>query len=378
MSNNMTAHSQYSNRPADERFDSLTAMHAAAVLDRARSGEKSITFGDVAIVAGDTGVRLASAKGEAEFTHWSFGQFCREVGAPAAYLRELPAPIVADALNHGRERIAGQTSKLLIKVPETGRPIVRQFSTDKYGRLWDADAIKAIADRFGDGMTSAADSRTGVKGEWQAPATWDGKPAGQYRGDRDMFIVRIDGGSIVGDPRGWGGGGNGRLNRGLMITNSEVGRRSFAVDQVLFDFICGNHIFWGAAMGEQYRRRHVGADVLADALGELDRIAADWSDRPASADEDLITRLAQRRIADDLPEVIATVRRIAPELPKGTITDAIEATTNHDATLDPYSFWGMANGLTRISQAGGHQDDRRTIDLLAASVLRAGRQLVTV
>ena len=35
-------------------------------------------------------------------THWSFGQLASLVGAPAAYLRQLPAPLAGINLQYGR------------------------------------------------------------------------------------------------------------------------------------------------------------------------------------------------------------------------------------------------------------------------------------
>jgi hypothetical protein len=34
-------------------------------------------------------------------THWSFGQMCSLIGAPAGYLRQLPAPLAGINLQHG-------------------------------------------------------------------------------------------------------------------------------------------------------------------------------------------------------------------------------------------------------------------------------------
>jgi hypothetical protein len=34
-------------------------------------------------------------------THWSFGQFASLIGAPASYLRQLPAPLAGINLQHG-------------------------------------------------------------------------------------------------------------------------------------------------------------------------------------------------------------------------------------------------------------------------------------
>jgi hypothetical protein len=298
MSTNITtASSEYASRPKDERFDSYRSFVAAAVYDRDHSAEKVYNLRDLRAVAVpaprpepgpnsgsgqlsplDTrpeSLMLESPRGRAKFTHWSFGQLVRSITPPGArgvanYLRSLPASIAADAMNHGlrdADHTAGQRANLLVKA-NGGVPIIRAATSDTYGRAWDAD-LHSVGERyFGDGCRSS-------QGEWQSPPTWDGQPAGQYRGDRDSFVIRIDGGSIVGDPRGFGaiGGGGGQLNRAIMVRNSEVGASSISLDLILFDKICGNHILWGAVIDSTFKRRHVGSDVAAKAITEILRIA---------------------------------------------------------------------------------------------------------
>ena len=255
---------EYARRPKDERHETFAGWLATAQHDREHSREVMYNLRDLRAVPvegytpgfadGSPGLDVAnraparvvleSPKGRAEFTHWSFGQLCQSIKAPAAYLRTLPAALAAQAMTHGLQdaiHTEGKRANILIKA-NGGSPIVRAATTDTYGRAWDAQLGAPLMRHFGDGC------RASEGGTWQSPKTWSGEGAGQYRGDRDSFLIRIDGGSIVDDPRGFSGGGNGRLNRGLLVRNSEVGHCSIQLELVLMDFICGNHLLWGAVL----------------------------------------------------------------------------------------------------------------------------------
>lgn len=376
MSTNITtASSQYAQRPADERYASLGTLIQAAEHDRDHSAERTYNLRDLRAVAVDAAqptVQLESPKGRAAFTHWSFGQLSRTLGAPAAYLRSLPPAIAADAINYGLRDAAhteGKRANLLIKA-NGGTPIVRAATSDTYGRVWDAELYGVLGRYFGDETKSS-------QGDWQSPPTWSGEAAGSYRGDRDSFVIRIDGGSIVGDPRGFGGGGNGRLNRGILVRNSEVGHCSITLECILFDFICGNHILWGAVIDRTFRRRHVGSNITQKTIGEILQIARRYNARSASEDERIIKTLATSEIAHTREAVIDELKKLGYS--KDDATQAYDTCEREDASLNPRSYWGVAAGTTRISQASGYQDDRLELDQLAAAVLAKGRrQLVTV
>jgi hypothetical protein len=385
--NQQAASSQYAYRPKDERFSSLAALVSAAEYDRDHSVERTYNLRDlraVEVPAADlapsapgtatplrTTIQLESPKGRAAFTHWSFGQLARTIGAPAAYLRDLPPAIAADAINYGlrdADHTAGKRANLLVRA-NGGTPIVRAATSDTYGRVWDAELYSVLGRYFGDGARSS-------QGEWQSPPTWSGENAGQYRGDRDSFVIRIDGGSIVGDPRGFSGGGNGRLNRGILVRNSEVGHCSITLECILFDFICGNHILWGAVIDRTFRRRHVGTEITQKTLSEILQIARRYNSRSASEDEAIIKTLTQHEIAHTKEAVIDELKKLGYSVKQAT--EAYDTCEAKDPQLNPRSFWGVMAGTTRASQEAGYQDDRLALDQLAAAVLKKGRTLVTV
>ena len=372
-----TAASEYFNRPPDERFASVDQLISAAEADQQQSAERSYNLKDLHAVpvtsygsnAGPgvqaESVQLISPKGQATFTHWAFGQLCRMIGAPAAYLRQLSPALAADCVNEGISGSdVGASATLLVKAAN-GRPqpTIRSVTSDTYGRLWDGPLYRALQGQLGD--------------SFELPPTWeggtDGPRAGAYRGDRDSFLVVVDGGSIVTDPSA---ATDGRMYRGLMIRNSEVGACSVTIEQILFEYICGNHNFWGAVIDKRFKRRHVGGHVLRDVVREIGSIAHAWTSRSAAQDEQLIRFLIDHELA-------ATKEAIVDELMKmgATKQTAIAAydTCEQSAlfTASPRSFWGLNQGLTRLSQSSQYQDERFDLDGLAGKILARGAKLVT-
>ncbi len=364
-----SAQAEYYSRPADERFGTLAAYLTAAQEDRDMCAEKRYNLRDVeAQVHADTRgsrVVLASPTGPAELTHYSFGQLCRTVEAPAAYLRKLPAELIARNLNHGLHDAApvGTRANILIRDDlSKPLPVVRACTTETYGRVWDAQLAGELDRHFGDGATTAG-------GQWQTPPAWPGSlPSGNYRGDRDSFIVRVDGGSIVSDPSARQGDGQ-QMFRGLIVRNSEVGECSVTIDEICFRYICGNHMFWGAVMGHSYRRRHVGDHAVRDVVRELVSLAWKMNNRTASQDERIIRALIDHEIAHTKEAVIDELQTMGAT--KQQAVDAYAACEQREQA-SPRSFWGLAQGLTWTSQADGYQDERLELDRLAGKVLAKG------
>lgn len=388
LSSEMTPSTQYATRPADERFVSFPAMLAAARADQEQSHEARYNLRDLRATVGidrteSTSGRqtllLESPKGRATFTHYSFGQLARTIGAPASYLRTLPMNIAADAINFGLHDAAPVGTRANILVRDDAAkylPEVRACTSETYGRVWDATLYGELDRHFGDGRPSS-------QGTWQSPPVWPGqKPGGQYRGDRDSFVIRIDGGSIVSDPRGFGAIGDGKrqggqLNRGILVRNSEVGHCSIYLDTILFDAICGNHMIWGLVIGSTFKRRHVGMHAAQDAIRELVRIARQFNQRTASEDERIIKALVAHELAHSEAAIVDELMKAG--YTKEQAKAAYATAEAKEPNLNPRSYWGIATGTTRLSQESGWQDDRYALDKLAADLLKRGvKQFATV
>src|SRR5438309_5691686 len=96
------AHQQWKDRPDDERFPTVQALYDATKAYASDAREKTMPFGDLRTEAIEGDVQLVGkANVPARFTHWSFSQICGRISAPASYLRELPATLAVQNLNHG-------------------------------------------------------------------------------------------------------------------------------------------------------------------------------------------------------------------------------------------------------------------------------------
>lgn len=367
-----TAAREYARRPADERYGSLGDLVTAAQHDKQLCVERAYNLKDLAVIVANTHntegfaptpeqttLRLQSPKGVAKFTNWSFGQTCRMLGAPAKYLAELPPAIAADALNFGlQDSDPGTAANLLVK-QNGGEPIVRACTSDSYGRCWDADIYGSVARQLTDSDP-----------QWQLPPVWGGGVAGAYRGDRDSFLIVTNGGSIVNDPSA---GENGAMYRGVLIRNSEVGASSVVIETILYRYICGNHMLWGALYDSRFKRRHVGSHVTRDVVREIGRIAFQWAQASPARDTAIIKGLIEHEIAHSKEAVIDELQAMGAT--KEQATQAYERCEQTEA-VSPRSFWGVAQGLTRVSQDSGYQDGRYILDQLAAKVMARGAKLV--
>lgn len=236
----MEAHAQWRNRPADQRFETLSDLRDSVNARRLRSRSQDIDRNDLLVEGREDGSLIINSKiTPCAPSHWAFGQLCQAskingITAPANYLRQLPTPLAVDCLNQGLRSGDREAHKFMTIAPtddsQPGTPSVLQAVTSTtYGRIWDADvcdAVSRIVERSGNRFFN--------------PKDWSGKPSGLYASDHDVFMFMIDGGSFV------DGGDRAKLHRGFFTWNSETGAKTFGLCTFLHNGVCGNHIIWGA------------------------------------------------------------------------------------------------------------------------------------
>ncbi len=253
MSTLMQASAQWSSRPDDERYTTLTEMHSAMIEQRACSravvaNTRSISL---APTEDNKGLQLVSPNGHAFApTHQAFGQLANLAGAPAGYLRTLPAPMAADCVNFGLN-IARDVEDIGLLLYKNGTPVLRAATGPKYGRIWNSDIVGGLIRQFGNGI----DGRFRVPGEFGKAVDVTKDNTTLFAGDRDMFVFLADEENRI-DVPGRRDGQTGSLARGFFVWNSEVGAATFGIKAFLFDYVCCNRIVWGAQEVEEIRIRH--------------------------------------------------------------------------------------------------------------------------
>ena len=157
----MQAHRQWMSRAPDERFTSLLDMQDFKRRVRDNSRSHTISSRKVNILPVEDDPRALQILGgsfpAAAPTHWSFGQLCSLASpgnSPASYFREtnMPAPMIADCLNYNLRFTRGvEDIGVLVTSNEDGSVNeLRSVNGPNYGRVYDADVVDALVERFGD------------------------------------------------------------------------------------------------------------------------------------------------------------------------------------------------------------------------------------
>ena len=157
--------SEWFSRPADERFLSLSELFAAVDGRAERGRTRTVESSAVRVEASrDDAERLAlvlpGSDAPVAPTHWSFGQLASLVGAPAAYLRQLPASLAGINLQYGLSSHRAEQVKTLES--GDGRVKLRAGTGPDYGCIYDRELVAAVQRIAGDGT---GDTR------WKVPGT---------------------------------------------------------------------------------------------------------------------------------------------------------------------------------------------------------------
>ena len=360
------AHTQWANRPDDERFTSLTNL--GRYLDTLRANSRALKAATRALEArpvegSDTGLVVVGPGGApAGLTHWSFGQLAQRAGAPASYLRKLPAPLVADCVNVGLAQRPVEDIGVLLQRDPTGLVDLRAVTGPEYGRVWNADVVAALAKRFGDGVTGHF-RVPGIRGQALAEVTKENTTL--YASDRDMFVFLADEERRIEVP-GRRDGQPGSLARGFFVWNSEVGSATFGVATFLFDFVCQNRIVWGADEYREIRIRHTSGAPdrwINEVAPALERYAA-------SSDASVTKALAEARrtkAGDGTPEGVRKVLEA-----RFTKSRAAAISTAHmlEEGRPIETLWDVAVGVSAFARGVTYQDERVALEREAGEFLK--------
>lgn len=352
----MEANRQWMSRPADERFYSTESLHNAALGYQEQARRSDVPTSKLKVAAIGNDVRLIGKNDEIGLTNWSFGQLCDVADAPSSYMRRLPAEMAADCLNHGLRNAHDDESdpnkRLLFKREHSGMVTLRALTSTKYTRIWNSDVTGRLVE---------LEKTT----EWQpAPAAFDGS-RGLYMGDRDMFAFMVDNNRRIFE-KGPGGG----LSRGFFVKNSEVGAASFAILTFFYNYVCGNHMVWGASGIKEVKIRHVG-NADGRATENLQAELKSYADSSAKEDELKIEKARTYKIGKDLDEVLDTVMGLRVSgLTRKMVTSGYElAEKRVDWYGAPNTVWGLAGGLTEIARDLPNADDRVALETATGKMM---------
>lgn len=362
----MKASNQWMSRPADERFTSLTALHDHCDHQRSLSRARVMESRELRAepLSGDPEHKAIVLRGPegntADFTHWSFGQLARLGGAPADYVRTLPAPLAADCVNYGLQvaRKVEDVGVLLQRGNGTG-PTLRAVTGPKYGRVWNSDITAALCNQFGDGING----KFRVPGEFGKRVDVTKENTTLYASDRDMFVFLADEENRIEVPNRRDGE-SGSLARGFFVWNSEVGNTSLGICTFLFDYVCCNRIVWGAEDVKEIRIRH-SSGAPAQFLRDVTPAIKAYAESSTKGITLMLTKARASRIGD--AEAVADF--LSQRFTR-TQAEAINAAHVADEGRPIETLWDAATGITAYARGVDYQDRRIDIEREAGKVLK--------
>jgi hypothetical protein len=363
--------SEWFSRPDDERFLSLTELHTAVKVRAERATTRTVETREVRVEASrDNAERLAlivpGRDQPVTPTHWSFGQLASLIGAPAGYLRQLPAPLAGINLQHGLIEHRAELMKTL--ETEDGRVELRAVTGPDYGRIWDHELVAAVMKIAGNGT---GDTRWKVPGllDWSTMTynpmvdiTKDTTTL--YASDRDVFLFLVDDLNPIeagrlpnGDPD--------LFFRGFYAWNSEVGSKTLGMASFYLRAVCMNRNIWGAEGFEEISIRHskFAANRFAhEAAPALENFASS-SPAPFMAG----IKAARERIVARKDEDRETFLR-KRGFSRGE-TEKIIRVVLEEEGRPPESIFDFVQGITALARDKPHQDARLDLEGKAAKLL---------
>ncbi|MBZ9711142.1 DUF932 domain-containing protein [Mesorhizobium sp. ESP7-2] len=363
--------SEWFNRPADERYLSLTDLRNSVRARSQRSRTRIVESERIRVEASrDDAERLLLMLPDAEApvapTHWSFGQLASLVGAPAAYLRQLPAPLAAINLQYGlNSQRAEQVKTLEI---QNGRLELRAVTGPDYGRIFDHELVEAVQKIAGNGT---GDTRWKVPGvlDWSTgiynPNVDISKDTTTlYASDRDVFLFLVDDLNPI-EAGKLSNGDSDIFFRGFYCWNSEVGARTLGIASFYLRAVCQNRNLWGVENFEEITIRHSKYAASRFAL-EAEPALIQFADSSPMPFVNGIKAARQRIVARDDEDRQSFLRKRG--FSKAETTKIIDTVLLEEGR-PPESIFDFVQGITRVARDKSHQDVRLDMEGKAKKLL---------
>lgn len=351
------AHRQWAIRPADERFASLDDLLAYTQRQKTISSQEVRSLDQIKLgITRDGGLTMNGSSSLAYFSNWAFGQLCRAIGAPGSYLRTLPVGMARNCLQYGLEKSNDECQLLIRDLSQEhdlqGERYVSAFTSASYGRIWDAHVVESLM--------RAVDNSS-----WHVPPARSSKNSehsGLYASDHDMFVFLVSDEKPVEV-------GNAKLGRGFFCWNSETGAATFGLSTFLYNYVCANHIVWGAENVQQLKIYH----------------RSQAPDRFYTAAIPLLNKFVENRVLDKTIKLttekamsVYIGNRLEKALhwfkdkpfTKKEIENAWETGIAEGEEVS--NLWGMVQGLTAYARDMQYVNNRVNLERRAGALLTAG------
>jgi len=379
---NSAVSSQWYSRPEDEKFLSIDDMLSFKRRDREQMHSQIVNTHNIKISGeideanfrrGNILVEYTDenkTEHQTKPTNWSFSQLSNLAGAPAGYLKDLPAPIAADCIQWGLRHNRG---KELIKVygsQNIGGGELRAATGPDYGRIYDweiLEPIKNLVEESG--------------GRWKVPGMMTGSRNGLavydpeipvsmetttlFASDRDVFVFLVD----DRNPIEVGKLANGEpdlMFRGFYAWNSETGSKTAGIAAMYLRGVCMNRNLWGVENFHEIKIRHT--KFAPDRFAAEARPALQSFAQGATATfvEGVQAAKAAKVASDDDDRLAFLTKRAGLS---GRMAKAAAARHLQEEGRPVETVWDAAQAITAIARDVPHQDARIEVERKAGALL---------
>ncbi|ARO34382.1 hypothetical protein NXC14_PC00850 (plasmid) [Rhizobium sp. NXC14] len=356
--------SEWFSRPDDERYLSLGELYGAVRSRAERAHARTVESSSIRLEASrDNSERLElilpGNRRPVAPTHWSYGQLCNLAGAPATYMRQLPAPLAAINLQHGLLNNRAELVKTLEM--DDGRVELRAVTGPDYGRIWDHELVSAVMKIAGNGTGDTI---------WKVPGLLDWASMTYnpfvdiskdtttlYASDRDVFLFLVDDTHPIEAGR-LPNGEPDLFFRGFYAWNSEVGSKTLGIASFYLRAVCANRNIWGTENFQEISIRHskFAAERFAHEAGPALTSFANSSPAAFVAG---IQAARERIVARDDDDRQSFLRRRGFSRSE---TGKIIETVLSEEGRPPESVFDFVQGITALARDKTHQDIRLELE----------------
>ncbi len=363
--------SEWFSRPDDERFLSLDELTHAVRKRSDRSRTRVVESALIHVEANRTdperlSLILPGAEAPVAPTHWSFGQLASLVGAPASYLRQLPAALAGINLQYGLSSHRGEQIKTL--ETDNGRIDLRAVTGPGYGRIHDFELSEAVQRIAGNGT---GDTR------WKVPGTLDWSSGVYnpnvditkdtttlYTSDRDIFLFLVDDMNPI-EAGKLPDGSPDLFFRGFYCWNSEVGAKTLGIASFYLRAVCQNRNLWGVEDFQEIAIRHSKYAASRFAHEAAPALLNFANSSPAPFINGIKTAREQIVAREDDDRNSFLRKRGFSKAETGKIIDTVLA----EEGRPPEGVFDFVQGITAVARGKPHQDARLEMEGRAKKLL---------
>ena len=378
---NSAVSSQWFSRPDDQKFLTLDNMLSFKKNDAQRMTSRTVDTHKIQIVGefdeanpsrGDLRIEYADDNNRDHVntpTNWSFGQLSQLSGAPAGYLKDLPAPLAADCIQWGLRYNRGRE---LVKVygSQSDGGDLRAATGPDYGRIFDweiLEPVKQLVDASG-GRWKVPGMMTGSRDglavyDPDVPVTMDTTTL--FASDRDVFVFLVD----DRNPIEVGKLPNGEpdlMFRGFYAWNSETGSKTAGIAAMYLRGVCMNRNLWGVENFQEIKIRHTKFAPDRFAMEARPALESFAHGSTATFVEGVQAAKAAKIAHDDESRLEFLSKRAGLS---GRMAKAANARHLKEEGRPVETVWDAAQAITAIARDIPHQDARIEVERKAGALL---------